>query len=192
MKRIIIVHGWGGTPEVDWYKWAQKAFQERGYDSKLPAMPNTMHPTIDEWISKLKEVVGEPNKETYLIGHSIGCQTIMRYLEGLEEGKQVGGIILVSGWFGLTDETWDEEYTQEIADPWMNTPLDTEEIKKHVGRVTFIYSNDDPYIPKEDPGMFKERLGAKIIEFEGKGHLSGEEGITEFPELLDEFEQISK
>ena len=56
-------------------------------------MPNTACPKIDEWVGTLNSKVDFLNDETYFIGHSIGCQTILRYLETKEITK-IGGILL--------------------------------------------------------------------------------------------------
>ncbi len=56
---------------------------------QVPAMPNTAEPKIETWVPFLEKLVGKPDKDTYLVGHSIGCQTILRYLDGLKEGEQV-------------------------------------------------------------------------------------------------------
>ncbi|HEY4501322.1 MAG TPA: alpha/beta hydrolase [Candidatus Paceibacterota bacterium] len=82
-KRIIIVHGWGGSPTADWVEWATEAFREKEYEVITPEMPDTNHPIIEKWVGHLKSVVGTVDENTYFIGHSIGCQTIMRFIETL-------------------------------------------------------------------------------------------------------------
>ena len=43
------------------------------------------NPRIQKWVSKLAQTVGDADKQTYFVGHSMGCQTIVRYLEKLPE-----------------------------------------------------------------------------------------------------------
>src|SRR3989344_3577618 len=81
MKRVFIVHGWDFNPEVNWYPWLKKELEKKGFKVIVPEMPNTSEPKINAWVSYLKKVVGKLDEETYFIGHSIGCQTIMRFLE---------------------------------------------------------------------------------------------------------------
>lgn len=185
MKKIFIIHGWGGTPKSDWYNWLKKELEKKGYQAEVPEMPDTMNPKIDAWVSKVEEKVGKPDENTYFVGHSIGCQTILRYLEKLPEDAKLGGAIFVAGWFDLKEETWDEDYTKEKARPWIETPIDFEKIKKHTNKIVAIFSDNDPYVALKNKDVFSQRLGAQIIIEKSKGHFSGEEGVKELPIVLD-------
>jgi|GEM_PF-4098548 len=47
-------------------------------------------------------------------------------------------------------------------------------------------ASNDPYVDFElNSKIFEENLGAEIIVENNKGHFSGEDKITEFPELLE-------
>ncbi len=80
-KRIFIIHGWDGNPNEAWLGWLQDELKKKNIEVFAPQMPNTHKPKIKEWVSFLFDLVGEPDEQTFFIGHSIGCQTIMRYLE---------------------------------------------------------------------------------------------------------------
>src|SRR5450756_1380962 len=96
-KRVIIVHGWGGSPTADWIGWAAQAFREKGYEVITPEMPYTDNPVIEKWVDHLKSAAGAVDENTYFIGHSIGCQTIMRFIETID--AKTDGAIFVAGWF---------------------------------------------------------------------------------------------
>jgi len=186
MKRVFIIHGWGGNPNEEWLVWVKNNLDKSLFEVIIPEMPDTWHPKISEWINKLREVVKESDGNTYFVGHSIGCQTVMRYLEQLPENQKVGGVIFVAGWFNLTDETWDEEYTKDIADEWLNTPIDFEKVKQHTNNFVLINSDDDPYVPLDDAELFRSNFGSKVIMLKGKGHISGGEGVVELPIVIEE------
>lgn len=192
MKTIYLIHGWGGNPNGDWYKWLVNELKINGITAYAPEMPDTFNPTIKKWIGKLNEVIKNPDEDTYFVGHSIGCQAIMRYLEQLPKNIKIGGVIFVAGWFNLTDDTWDEDYTKEIADEWINTPINFNKIKQHTKIFVDIASDNDPYVPLTDIKLFKERLNAEVITLKGKGHISGEDGVKEFPLLLNKILEITK
>ncbi len=191
-KRVFIIHEWGGNPNEGWIPWLKKELKNSGYEVQTPLMPDTMCPKIKNWVSKINAVVGKPDKYTYLVGHSIGCQAIMRYIEKLPPEIKIGGAVFVAGWFNLTDETWDEDYKPEIAKPWIDTPIDFRKIKSHANKFVAIYSDNDPYVPVSDSGLFKEKLGAKLILEKGKGYITGEDGVLKLPEARDYIMKISK
>lgn len=81
MKKIYLVHCWDGTSSDGWYPWLVEKLSDKNVDLIKFDIPNTACPKIDEWVETLNSKVDLLNDETYFIGHSIGCQTILRYLE---------------------------------------------------------------------------------------------------------------
>ena len=171
MKRVFLIHGWEGYPEKDWFVWIKKELEQRGFNIVAPAMPDSMNPKMDAWVSHLAETVGTPDEETYFIGHSLGCITILRYLETLQHNQKVDGAVLVAG-FGSNLEY--EGYENELAS-FFQTPIDWKEIKKHCARFTAIHSEDDPFVPIKHNVLFQEKLGAKSIIEQGSGHFDDKE-----------------
>ena len=182
MKKIYLIHGWGGDNEGGWFKPLTEKLREQGLEVIAPNMPETINPKIERWVGFLQENIKNIDKDTYFIGHSIGCQAIMRYLEGLDKEIKIGGCIFVAGWFNLTDKTWDEQYTKEIAKPWLNKKINFDKIKKHTEKFLAIFSDDDPVVPLTDANLFKNNLNANIIIIKERGH------IEEFKE--EEFNSI--
>ncbi len=183
MKRVFIIHGWGGFPGEAWYQWLKKELETRGFLAQVPAMPDTETPKIDAWVSHLSEVVGEPDEDTFLVGHSIGCQTIARYLETFDEGKIIGGVVFVCGWAVSSTGLAEEE--KPVAKPWIETPINWEKVRQHSKNFIAIHSDNDPFVPLDNADFFKEKLGAEIIIEHGKGHMGDSEGFTELPSVLN-------
>lgn len=187
LKRVFIIHGWGGSPETNWLPWLEKELKFRGFQVFVPAMPDTDNPKMEAWISILAEVVGQPDNETYFVGHSIGSQAILRYLERVE--IPVGGVLHVAGWFILTNLEPEEEL---IAEPWLNKPINYEHIKKVAPKMIALFSDNDPSVPLGDADLFNNRLGAEIVIEKNAGHFTGEEdGRTEYPVILEAFLKMS-
>ena len=105
---------------------AEKELEKKGFHVEVPAMPDTDNPKIESWVSFLKKTIKNPGKDTYLIGHSIGCQAILRYLQGIN--SKIGGVVFVAGWFSLKGLETDGEWA--IAKPWIETPIDFVKTKK--------------------------------------------------------------
>jgi len=188
MKKVYLIHAWDSNSKECWYPWLKEQLEKKDFVVTIPDMPNTSHPKINEWIQKIKEIVGEPNEDVYLIGHSIGCQAIIRYLENLQKRIKIGKVIFVAGWFDLLEETYEEDYEtdKKTLEPWIKTPIDFEKVKPHSDSFIAIASDNDPYVDLSELKIFKEKLGAKGIILNGKGHFSEEDNFREFPELLKE------
>ena len=182
IRRIFLIHGWEGRPDNHWFPWLSRALGEYGFSVFVPAMPNTANPKISEWIEHLQHVVVKPDEDTYFVGHSIGCQAILRFLEKLPASQKVGGAVFVGGWFTLMNLETQEE--KDIAKPWLGTLIDFEKVKRHTKKFIAIFSDDDKSVPLENKGFFEERLGAKTVVEHQKGHFCKSDGVTELPSAL--------
>jgi len=186
---VFIIHGWDGYPEEGWFPWLKAELEQRGFTVEVPSMPHPDEPTIEDWVAHVAKLVGEPDGQTYLIGHSIGCQTILRYLASLE-GKRVGGIVLVAGFFELRPLETEEE--EQILKPWINTLIDFAKVKAATGNITAILSDNDEWVPLErNKQLFEQLLNPEIIVEYGKGHFSGSSGIKKLPAALEAIERYS-
>lgn len=165
MKRAIIVHCWDGYPDYCWYPQTKKELEAQGFEVLVPEMPETGLPKLSLWLPKLKEVVGEPDDDLYLIGHSAGCITIMRYLETLKDDQKVGGVVFVAG---FTDDLGYKELTN-----FFETPIDFEKIRMKAKYFVAIASDNDPYVDLKYKDILKDKLDAEAIVKHGMNHFSG-------------------
>lgn len=189
MKRAIIVHCWDGYPEYYWYPSVKEQLEAEGFSVQVPAFPEAALPKQALWVPFLKEQAGDPNDELFLIGHSVGCITILRYLETLKEGERVGGVVLVAG---FTDNLGFDELKN-----YFETLIDFAKIKtKSKNGFIAIHSDNDPYVDLKFGEIFKKELGADVIIKHAMGHFSGpvdkEESCTELPDVVQAVEKLAK
>jgi len=182
-KRVFIIHGWGGSPDEGWFLWLAKNLREKGFLVEVPAMPDADDPKIEAWVTYLEKIVGRCDENTIFVGHSIGCQTIMRYLENLPENEKSDGAVFVAGWFTLTG--LEEEEERMTSSPWVNLPIDLKKVKTRAKKFICIFSDDDPFVPAENWEIFSKKLGAEIIVEKNKGHFTGDDGSAELPAALE-------
>lgn len=187
MKKVIIVHQWMAGAQGDWRPWLKSELEKLGYEVMLPDMPDIDTPVIEKWVSKLAEVIGTPDKNTYLVGHSIGCQTILRYLETIN--TPIGGAVFVAGWFNL--ENLEDKETEEIAKPWIETPINIEKVRMVLPKSTLIISDNDPFGAFEENKQKFAELGSNVVVLHGAGHISEEDGFSEAPVLIEEFRKLT-
>ncbi|MEX2369230.1 MAG: alpha/beta hydrolase [Candidatus Paceibacterota bacterium] len=193
MKSVYIIHGWDGSPEEPLHQWLKAQLESKGYQVTVPAMPNPEVPVIKDWILKIMETV-VPSDNVILVGHSVGCQAILRSVEVLAEGTKIAGIVLIAPWMELDEQTVQEEgeEVREIAQPWMETPIDFKKVKKHTDRVITIFSDNDPYVPVSQKDLFEDKLDAETFVLEGYGHFSPADGVDKLPVVLDVIESIKQ
>lgn len=175
MKEVVIVHLWEGYPEYCWYPKTKIELEEMGFVVDIPQMPEPNLPKQDIWVPILRDKVKNPSEDTYLIGHSIGAVTILRYLEGLPDQQKVGGIVLVAG---FTDDMG-----YEVFGNFFTRPLNLEKIKSKARNFTVIISDDDPYIDMKYGYELSKKLDGELIIKEGLKHMS--EGCNSLPDIAD-------
>ena len=179
MKLVYIIHGWDGYPENCWFPWLKTELEKRSYKVIIPEMPNPEEPDINSWVDTLKKEVHNP---AILIGHSIGCQTILRYLANTNTTCE--GVFLVAPFVHLNHIETEEE--KEIAAPWLTTQINWKKIQKKAKKFVAFFSDNDPDVDITDAEIFKEKLQAKIIIEHNKGHFDDNAKVTEFSSLLKE------
>lgn len=185
-KRIFIIHGWGGSSKNDWLPWVANELRKQGDEVIVPDMPNTEIPAIEPWVSSLVKLVGEPDANTYFIGHSIGCQTILRYLETIS--TPVGGAIFVAGWFYL--ENLEDKEAEDIAQPWQEIPININKVQQILPKSILVISDNDPYGAFDKNKEKFNELGSKIVVLEKADHISKEDGYIELPQVVEMIEQL--
>lgn len=185
MNKIYIVHCWDGTKDDGWYPWLDEKLTSENNKVFRFNMPNTANPKIGEWVSFLDQQINNLDENTYLVGHSIGCQTILRYLQ-LKDVTKIGGILLVAPWLDLLDYAIEDEESYDTAMPWLTEKIDFEKVKKFTNNIHCIFSDNDYFVSIDQKDKFEKLLGAKTLVVSGKGHISEEDGVNELDEILDE------
>ena len=187
-QRVFIVHQWSGSPEEPMNEWLENALENKGFDALALHMPNPDEPKINDWVNHLGESVGKLDKNTYFIGHSVGCQTIMRYLE--KQKNACGGAVFTAGWFTL--QGLEDAESERIIAPWLETEINLEKVKKNLPHLSAIFSDNDPFVPLSDKEIFKATLGAHIIVEHDKGHYTEGDGVLKNETALKELLRIAK
>lgn len=188
-KRAFIIHGYLSSPEEAWLPWLKGELKNRGYVVNLPAMPHPNFPVIAEWISFIANLVGEPGETTFMIGHSLGCQAVLRYLETVgAAGRSVAKTVLVAGTFptGMSPAQAEEATGGDaVLEPWLRQGIDPERVKKAAGKCTVILSDDDPYIDvRKAVAIFQAALEPTIIIEHGHGHFNEDDRVMQLPSAL--------
>lgn len=182
-KKLIIVHGWEGSPERDWLPWLKGEMERKGWEVLVPAMPNAAEPKVSEWVPSLAQASGKVDENTFMVGHSLGCITILRFLDNLPENASIGGAILVAG--------FDNALKHRELVSFFEAPINWEKAKRKCAKFVSIHSEDDSAVPVDNSVRLKNNLDAKKIVVNGYGHFAGDNGVTSLPLVLQELLDIS-
>ncbi|REF28652.1 hypothetical protein BDD26_3598 [Xenorhabdus cabanillasii] len=183
-KKVIIVHGYTASPLSHWFPWLKEVLTEQGADVIVPELPDSLSPKPEAWAKKLTEVVPRADGNTIFIGHSLGCVTLLRYLEAIcSTTDQIGGYILVSG-FDSTQCTLPELASFTLHT--LNYVL-LREVTKH--RISIISSNDEIVSPQSSHALANS-LQTEIINIENAGHFLDREGFTRLLPVYDALKTI--
>ncbi len=177
MKKAILIHGWEGYPEEGWRPWLRSELGKQGFEVVVPAMPNSAKPKMNEWLNHLEKLVGNPDENCYFVGHSLGCITILRYLESFSMNQKIGGAVLVAGF--TSNLGYDE------LDTFFQTKIGWDKIKSHCKKFVAIHSSNDPYVSLHYADFFRNNLDAEIVIEQNMKHFSGDDGINELPSVLE-------
>lgn len=158
MKRAIIIHAWESDPREHWYIEEKKLLEEKGYSVEIPKMPGGRWPKQDEWLKVIEDL--KPDKNTVMIGHSIGSVAIMRYLEKTKSGVGKIFFVIVSAVNVGIEET----------ENFFLKPFDWETIKGNVTEAYVISEKNDPYVPLKNGKQVADALSGAFMAVEGNTH----------------------
>lgn len=174
---VIMVHGWFSSPNQHWFPWLKRELKGRGYNVISPAMPNPAHPDRVQWVAELEEALEGLNpEETILIGHSLGCPTILYCLQK-HHGLNFPKVILVSGF--ARKIPFLDRFTDRY-DMRLNLAI----IKDKADSWTCIHAENDPIVPFKEGKWLAKKICADFIIEKGRGHLTQYHGAVKLPSAL--------
>ncbi len=171
MKKVLLVHGWGGSDFPHWQSWlASEIAKDYGSVSFLK-LSDFEFPVLKNWKEELKKELSD-FKPDIVICHSL-ANTL---------------------WFHLCEEIEEVEKLYLIAPPSFNCkiqeiksffPIDLP-TKTKAKQSILISSTNDPYMTIEEAKELQKSLGIKMIVLENAGHINTESGHGEWAWILEE------
>ncbi|HFF1653376.1 TPA: RBBP9/YdeN family alpha/beta hydrolase [Providencia rettgeri] len=143
-------------------------------------MPDSLSPDPVKWQQRLQQLPFDIDKESVLIGHSLGCVTALRFLQN--KNQAVKGYVLVSG-FDEEQRTLPELRSHTLSPLGYATLTDLAD-----KRISIISTNDEIVSPSSSR-VLAEALKTQVILEENAGHFLDREGYTTFPTLLEAIKQ---
>ena len=183
-KAVYIVHGYMAGPSDHWFEWLKGKIEEKGGEAHIIAMPNSSSPDADTWTQTLEEHISEPDNNTFIVAHSLGGISTLRFL-GQHPDKAIGGLILVSCFEDKLPTIPD------LDDFIVPKGFDAEDIKNVAANRAIFTSDNDPYVDPELTQSLAHSLGAPLYQIHGGGHFLAEDGYTEFSSVWEKLEAFA-
>ena len=199
-KQVFIIHG-GDTFKTyeeyllflkDWeidfekYKenkknWKINLQEELGDEFEViaPKMPNKINAKYLEWKIWFEKFIPYITEGVILVGHSLGGSFLVKFLSENDMPKKIRGTFLVA-------PVYDEDSNgYSLAD--FKLPDNLSGFEKQGGQIFIYHSEDDPVVPFNNLGKFKEKLiSAKTIIFKNKQHF----GQEKLPEIVKDIKGL--
>ncbi|MFC9239176.1 RBBP9/YdeN family alpha/beta hydrolase [Streptomyces decoyicus] len=177
-QRASIIHGYGASPEDHWFGWLAEQLNAVGIPTTIPALPNPQDPDPAQWTEAVRADVGTLDENSIVVAHSLGCLTVLRYLCSLPTPWHLGTLVLVSGFV-------DQLPALPDLNSYIGDGCDVEGLSSHIGQLTIIRSDADPYVPPGHTDRLAGLLATSAEVVPGAGHFLASDGVTSLREALE-------
>jgi len=175
---VIIIHGAYGSPEENWIPWLKRELEKSGSKVFAPKFPTPKNQTLQNWLKVFEKYEKYLNKDTILIGHSLGPAFILRILERLN--KPVKASFFIAGFISkLNNPDFDE-----INKTFLQKKFNWRKIRQNCRNFYILYSDNDPYVPQGEAKKLALNLNVEPILIKNAGHFNKKAGYYNFPLLL--------
>ena len=183
MANIFIFYGVGGNNKENWLPWLKEQLENLGHKVFIPDFPTPENQTLDNWFKTFEDYKDNLNKDSILIGHSLGASFILNVLEKYP----VKAAFLVAGFASLPDNKF-----KEGMRTFVDRKFNWAKIKNNCKKFYIFHSDNDPYVPIEKAYEFKKNADGELIIVEGAGHFNASAGYNKFELLFKKIVDLEK
>lgn len=179
MTKIFIIHGTEGSPEVNWFPWLKQELEKLGHTVFVPEFPTPENQSLDNWLKFFGGYEKEINRDSIIVGHSLGPAFILNFLE--RTNRKIKACFLVAGFTGLLGNEHFDNLNRTFTDKQFNW----NKIKENCEKFYVINSENDPYVPLEKGKELADKLEVELTILSEAGHINSEAGFIKFEKLLN-------
>ncbi|HEY9621512.1 MAG TPA: alpha/beta hydrolase [Crinalium sp.] len=188
-KHVYIIHGYNASPHDHWFPWLKEKLIADGATVSVLTLPNSENPSVTAWQNHLRNTISPPNQNTFFVAHSLGCLTLLQYLDALGKDTTIGGFIFVSGFLGLLKALPQlDGFLTAFRGNFMG--FQPERIIRLTPNRTIVGSLNDSLVPYEQTEKLSRVLQTRLLKVSQGGHFLASDGITELPLVYDELTQM--
>jgi predicted alpha/beta hydrolase family esterase len=167
-KKVLILHGWGGSDFPHWQAWVATKLIEKNYTVSFPSLPNRDLPQFEQWLDFIYKEINHFDPDI-VVCHSL-ANVVWFHLVQKYNIKQLDKLMLVA--------------------PVRNN-LDIPEIKSffpysypndlRAKEQIMVCSNNDIYIDVAEAIELSSKLNISLKILEDAGHINASSGFGELP-----------
>lgn len=178
-NNYFIIHGSYGNPYKNWIPWLKNQLSKRKLNCVVPNFPTPYKQDYESWSRILKAYfeVGYITENTTFITHSLGGIFIIKFL--IENNIKVKKIVTIAGFNNITFQD-----DMSMYNSFYLNDSNLIKIDDLCEKVICIYSDNDPYVPKEAAEEFASKINSEKVIINNAGHFNEKYGYKEFRELL--------
>ncbi len=186
----LIIHGTWGNGNGNWFPWLVNHLKLSGVEAVSPTLPDAKLPKFEERMAFLRSNYSQYTRpSSIIIGHSSGAGTALH----IAQENKIDQLVLVapvlyvdSAYKPILVNAFDQKTGDALDTLYNNHAIDWEKIKKNVRKITVVFGENDPYLPKEMRPFAEQIFGAENVHVvPGKAHFSaGTKDSKEQFELL--------
>lgn len=172
-KRILLLHGWGGSDYPHWQSWLAGEWAKNYGTVSFPLLDHPHFPSKNRWMGQVKSILREFKPEIVL------CHSLANTL-----------------WFHLCHEG-DIDAVQTlflVAPPRLNCEIETLKsffpltppTNLFAQQVQLVTSTTDPYLSPEEALALQAALGVPMKVLENAGHINADSQYGDWPWILEQ------
>lgn len=179
MNKVFIFHGTEGYPEKNWFPWLKEKLEAKDCRVFVPQFPSPPGEpaSVAKWFEVLKDYNQHIDKDTILIGHSLGGVFTLRILEKLQ-------VSVKAAFFVGTPIGVKPILNYDRDNSFSGFSFNWSTIKKNANHFVVYQSDNDPYVSLGNGKQLAKKLGVKLTFIPNAGHFNKKAGYTAFDDLL--------
>lgn len=179
IKTIVVAHALEQSPEGLWYPWIKEIAATKGLTATIPQLPNPQHPELKSWEETIGTAANISPKNTILIGHSLGCTTLLHFLNNYNKKEKFPLLLLVA------PTIFDVGY--ESLREFFSEPFQLSSLQNKVDKIIVIVTPTDPVL-KPDPLQHGLKLvneaDAKLLVIKKGNHFWNGDDLSELKMVI--------
>lgn len=194
--KFVIFHGSFGSPEGNWFPRLKNELEKLGQEVIIPRFPienweevtksgtdfSFQKQNLNNWLKEFEKYFPQlKDDKPVFVSHSLGPVFILHILE--KYNLNLDSAFFVSPFLTkLNSKVWQIEQANQS---FYKDSFNYKKLQELVNISFVIYGDNDPYVSKNYPLTFAEKMNSEIIPVKGGGHLNAEFGFTSFPLVLE-------